>query len=294
MENLVIGCALGYSLSKIRPWIHTLRENAKYDDDVVLYTRGIASNEKLELLTDYKVAILDFPHGYQHTSPPHVARFEIISHFLRINSDKYKNSLVLTTDVRDVIFQDDPFLFRKMPTIPGVELVVSRENLKYKDEPWGKNNIITTMGYDIAQRLMETNIKNVGVFGGTHLGVMTVCGFIADWCRSTKPNAIMDQAVYNHFLEIPLIKNVVKESYDDEAWCVNLGTTKYAIEAGAGDIGMSYQRREVDLENYGYLEKQPIIENGKVFDPYRKQLYSIVHQWDRVPELRKAYKKLAY
>ncbi len=283
MGSLVVGCGLGYSLATVRPWIHTLREH--YVGDVVLFTMGMSPQEVSELENKYNVIVKSIPSGGLK-SPPHVARFEILNGYLS-NTHTYHH--IVTTDVRDVVFQADP-----IPAVEnsGCHLYASQEWIKYKDEPWGKKNIEDYLGTTVASGLMDKAIANVGVFGGSYVGMLSAFGYIDTVCKSINPNAIMDQAVYNHFLSSPIIENNTRVAFDDEAWCINLGTTKHAIEAGAGDIGVAFQCGLVNIDDYGYLEEQPIIKDGVVKNAYNEKEYAIVHQWDRVPELRKRYKQL--
>lgn len=282
MGSLIIGCGLGYSLATVRPWIHTLREY--YKGDVVLFTMDMPSQGVSELENQYDVMVSDVSKS-SLSSPPHVARFELLHDFLV----KSYYSHIITTDVRDVVFQADP-----MPAAEnsGCHLYISREWIKYKDEPWGKRNIEDTLGQKVANTLMDETVANVGVFGGSYVGVLSAFGYIDRMCKSINPNAIMDQAIYNYFLTIPIVEEKIRIAFDDEAWCINLGTTKHAVEAGAGDIGVAFQRGLVNINDYGYLEEQPIIKDGVVRNAYNEKEYAIVHQWDRVPELRKRYKQL--
>ena len=73
---------------------------------------------------------------------PHVQRFISIYQYLSANPARY----VITTDVRDVVFQKNPINWLDL-YLGNKTVAVASECLRYKDEPWGDNNIKETFGF---------------------------------------------------------------------------------------------------------------------------------------------------
>ena len=77
----------------------------------------------------------------------------------------YELKNVITTDVKDVIFQTNPseWLERKL----GYNRVnVASESIKYEDEEWGKNNLLKSFGQAIYDEHKENTIYNAGTIAG--------------------------------------------------------------------------------------------------------------------------------
>ena len=77
-------------------------------------------------------------------------------------------------------------------------------------------------------------------------------------------------------------QNQTFRTNNDDAWAAQMGATIYAVEAGSGDLGQ-FGNKEKYLKDY--IGAQPKIENGVVVNSNDKT-FIIVHQWDRVPDLK--------
>lgn len=109
-----------------------------------------------------------------------------------------------------------------------------------------------------------------------------------------RPIQIVDQAVYNFLINTDPLLNDTWFTTNDDGWAVQLGTSVKAVEAGAGDLGA---RVKEDAENWKkyhmfYEDTQPTYkEDGMIVNKYDKP-FVIVHQWDRVPEMKDQIEKL--
>lgn len=103
-RNLVLGACGGYSFDQIAPFVRSLRAT-KYDGDIVFLDYGLSEDVKFKL-SKYDVIVqpLTVPAGIDVV---HQHRFGEAVKFLRSRSLHYDR--VLLTDVRDVVFQKDPF-----------------------------------------------------------------------------------------------------------------------------------------------------------------------------------------
>jgi hypothetical protein len=200
----------------------------------------------------------------------HVERFLHIYNYLKDNEFRY----VITTDVKDVIFQKDPFIqLDEMLTGTGKDLVFASESILYKNEPWGDNNLMETFGPYIHDIFKENEIYNVGVLAGKGDAMRDLALNIFLACVG-KPIKICDQSTFNVMISMnPYLKTSLYAKSED-GWACQLGTT--------------VDPSKIDQFQQFLLERSPKMENDKVVTAnYRQQEFSIVHQYDRVPEWRK-------
>ena len=205
----------------------------------------------------------------EHKSPfmVHVERFIHIFNYLKENNFRY----VITTDVKDVIFQSDPFVeLDKLITESGKDLVFASESMLYKDEPWGNQNLIETFGPFIHNIFKENEIYNVGVLAGKADAMRDLALNIFLACMG-KPIKICDQSTFNVMINMhPYNKNSLFMK-SEQGWACQLGTTA--------------DPTKIESFRPHLLELTPKFENGKVTTSYGKP-FTIVHQYDRVPEWR--------
>jgi hypothetical protein len=284
-KDLIIGGASNYKYDDVKYWINSIKKSG-FDGDIVLVVTNIALAE-LEKIAEKGVQILaygqkDADGNYSSNSkmPPHVERFFHIWNFLNTTKEEYE--FVVTTDVRDVVFQRNPMTFLRGDTFSG--FIAAGEGLAYKDEPWGNNNYLQAFGPFFHNIIKDKEIYNVGVMAGEMDLVRDMLLMILQ-LSINRPIPIVDQAVYNFILNTDVFKNRTEFFGNGAGWACNLGTTLPAIASGSGDIGMKNDPTAQLLYQTKYMAEQPIInEEGIVYNSYDMPFY-IVHQYDRVAGL---------
>lgn len=257
-KNLIIGGFTNYGINQLKPWVISAKEVAGLDNDVVLVT-GNTTQETIDWLKGKYVTVV--PMLQVPNVPVHVLRFLSIYDFLKNNGHKYE--YVVTTDVKDVYFQTDPFKF-----LVDRELVVASEGLKYKDEPWGNDNLYQAYGSYVYEHFKDNEIFNVGTFGGKSEYVKDMVFHIFT-NGINRPIPICDQAVFNVLLNTQPFKDVATRTIQ---WAAELGTIM--------------DPSKIEHFRPNLLCDEPIWEDGKL--KYSDGLvFPIVHQYDRVPELKK-------
>lgn len=257
-RNLIIGGFTNYGINQLKPWVLSAKVHGGDNTDVVL-VYGNASEETLDWLQDQGV-VLQPMLGVQNV-PIHVLRFLSIYEYLRHHYQDY--DYVITTDVKDVYFQTDPFKF-----LVGHKLVIASEGLKYKDEPWGNENLYQAYGPYVYEQFKENEIFNVGTFGGQSEYVKDMV-FNIFTNAINRPIPICDQAVFNVLINTQPFKDVVTQT---DSWAAELGTI------------MDPSKIEHFRPNLIFSE--PVFEDGLLKDCVGF-IYPIVHQYDRVPEIKK-------
>lgn len=283
-KDLIIGGAANYTYDQIKFWINSIQRSG-FTGDIVLAVTNMQIVD-LEKIAEKGVQILaygqkDADGNYTSNSgmPPHVERFFYIWNFLS-QSENYR--YVITTDVRDVVFQRNPSEFLEY-SLEMHDLLAAGEGLKYRDEPWGNNNLLQAFGPFFHNRIKDSQIYNVGVIAGKHRTVQDLLLLLMQMSLN-RPIAIVDQAVYNFILSMETFSNQTNFVGNDTAWCVNLGTTLGAIASGAGDIGMRNDPTAQILYQSKYMSRQPSIEHDIVKNGYGDVCF-VVHQYDRIAGL---------
>jgi hypothetical protein len=292
MKNLVIGNATGYTWDHLKYWVNSLRQTG-YSDDVVIVGSDM-NGETVKKLTSEGIVLNLFGNrtedgGVETKGPgvPHVERFFYLWTFLQ---DKKYDQIVMT-DTRDVVFQKNPFKWLDKP-LSMYQFVAASEGMRYKNEPWGNTNLYQAFGPHYYNLMKNRYINNVGVLAGTQLFVESLVGMIFQVSLG-RPIPIVDQAVYNYLLTVPLFREKVFWTSHGDPWAVNLGTTIEAVASGSGDLGKLCENNQDELNKYGmnYEDVQPVIEDDGTIKTPGGSLYAIVHQWDRIPSLKAKIEK---
>lgn len=257
-KNLIIGGFTNYGINELKPWVISAKEVAGFDNEVVLVT-GNTSQETLDWLKGKYVTVVPMLHV--PNVPIHVLRFLSIYDYLKNHGHKYE--YVVTTDVKDVYFQTNPF-----EKLKGKKLVVASEGLKYKDEPWGNENLYQAYGPYVYEQFKNNEIFNVGTFGGESEYVKDMVFHIFTNAIN-RPIPICDQAVFNVLINTQPFLDVIEHTHD---WAAELGTIM--------------DPSKIEQFRPNLLVVEPFFENGLLKD-YTDKVFPIVHQYDRVPELKR-------
>jgi len=262
-KNLIIGGFSGYEYPQVQRWVESVCAVADSNTDKVMAI-GKTSQETQDKLISMGFILIDMP--IADNIPVHVLRFICIYEFLKTRYTNYK--YVVTTDVRDVIFQRNPFEWIVNYMDPRKSLIAASESMKYKDEPWGNQNLMETYGPYIYENFKFNEIYNVGVLAGESEYIKDLV-FNIFVNGVNRPIPIVDQAVYNVMIQTQPFKDAIDFVSHDSGWACQLGTT--------GDP------RKIDYFRENLLGPEPVYKDGAVYTSSGEKYY-IVHQYDRVPD----------
>lgn len=294
IKDVIIGGSTNYDWKKLQYWVKSIQKSGFKGDIVVVATN--ISGETVKKLRDNDVIIQAFGKptedgGFEYDSKmaPHVDRFIYIHDYLSKNKENYRYAIV--TDTRDVIFQSDPTEWLRENLDLTKSIVASSEGLAYKHEPWGDKNLLDTFGKYVYDKYKDNLIYNVGTIAGSVDEVTDLLLLLFE-LSINRPIPIVDQAVYNFIIDLQPFCFETLFTTNESGWAVQLGTTFAAIESGAGDIGQMIKVNKDLLQDYKdvYQDVQPVINEHEVSTPDGDK-YCIVHQWDRIPELKQKIEK---
>ena len=280
MKNLVIGAAHNLTWDKCRVWAKSLRASG-YTGDAVLVYFGDIPLEITQNLFNLNIPIAQFtPLG--PTQNVCVTRFIAYHSLLKMAPLKY--DWVTATDVTDVVFQTNPDRF--IETVDkhyedGVKYnhIASSENLSYEDEAWGKNNLIHSFGNYQYDMMANNLIYNAGVMSAKQFRMEDICDMIFNLCVG-RPQFIVgeggpDQAAYNVILSKPSLNYNTYYSNHDIGWACQCGTTM-----------------DPNRSHYHSIGDSPVPKfDGEFVTTSHGDRYCIVHQYNRVPELREYFER---
>lgn len=263
-KDLIIGGCTNYGINQLKPWVLSINEVCDENVHKVMVV-GNATKETRDWLVKQGFEIFDM---LQINAPVHVARFLSIYEYLRNNYLKYR--YVVTTDVKDVFFQYSPFNWLQ-ENLGSCKLVAGSEGMYYKDEPWGNENLMQTYGTYIYEQFKDNKIYNVGTIGGDAEYVKDLV-FNIFTNAVNRPIAIVDQAVYNVLIQTQPFFDVIKFADQVDGWACQAGTT--------------VDPSKIEHFRPFLTEEEPQFDNGVVWTSER-DMFAIVHQYDRVPEWKK-------
>jgi hypothetical protein len=271
MKDLIVGCSTNYDWAKLKYWVNSINASGFEGDKVLILMN--CDKDTVEKVTEAGFSIIAFNQDdkgnlvYQSQLMVHVERFVHIYKLLKDNLYRY----VITTDVKDVIFQKNPIEWLEKNLTEKEDLVFASESIKYKDEPWGRENLTQCYGQGIYEDFKNNTIFNVGVLAGRGYAMRDLVLQLFLNCLN-RPIPIVDQAVFNVMISRHPYLKTSQYMKSEDGWACQLGTTA--------------DPSKVESFRPYLLEPSPKLEGDKVVTSEGLE-YTIVHQYDRVPEWKK-------
>jgi len=193
-RDLVIGSAFNLTWDQCKYWVNSLNRSG-FAGDKIICTFG-ASNEFMRKLSENGIEVFDFRSLEQGE---HICSSRFIVYPVAIKQKDIIYRKILATDVTDVVFQLNPSDFFNEDG--GYNILASSENICYKDEPWGAQNMNLSFGPSAFDRVKDRSIYNAGVMAGSHDLMLDLFFNISSLCIG-KPQHVPgggapDQAAYN-------------------------------------------------------------------------------------------------
>jgi hypothetical protein len=272
-KDLIIGAFNNYTdYDVLKPWVQSIKDTG-FKGDIVLVAIG-TTLELTKRLVEEGVTVLTAERNDKMMI--HMQRFIHIYNFLKEHEDEYR--FVVSTDVRDVIFQFDPtkFLHDNINASYVKGIITSSESIKIKDEEWNRENIRKNFGDYFYNEVKDNDVCNVGILAGKSSYIKELCFYLYQFSLN-RPDWVADQAAYNMLLGTKLWSEKTLMTRLEDAWTVNAHVTN-----------------KPDMLNiFGpyLLEKRPSMNEDGLIVNSNGNPFVIVHQYDRVPEWMEYFSK---
>lgn len=246
--DMVLGYATGYGVPQVEAFVRSLR--AVFHGHVALVVDD--RPDLIAFLTAHGIEALH-PEAEEGVWTPHpvVARF---SAYARILNQRPEVRNVVITDVRDVIFQSDPFA----EPVSELEFFVENEAASLSSHAFNMKHMRAMVGDGLVRAIQDRACVCVGVVVGPREAVQRFSRMILMMCaipRSRVGGAFgADQAACNLLAHLGLLGGEVRGNYSRVA-----------------TIGLTPG------------ERMGLVDGG-IVNP-DASLSPIVHQYDRIPHL---------
>ena len=274
MKDMVIGSITGYDFDKIRPWVNSL-DRSGFDGTKAMLCYNV-SQDTVKELTDRGYQIFAFNRNeqtgdfeYRRVFSIVVERFLHLWYFLKEHRGTHR--YIITTDVKDVIFQYNPSAWLEQ-NMGNKKINVASESIAYGKEDWGANNLQKSFGHLIYKDMENNIIANAGTISGDFDTMIDLFLNIYLLCNGTSHQVDggggPDQAALNVLLNMKAYADITNFAPSESGWAAQLGTT-------GPQIADKYADRLV--------EKSPIMIDNVVCTSQGIP-FALVHQYDRVPD----------
>lgn len=286
-KDLVITAITGYTFDQIAPWCNSLdRSGFSGVKAIVCYNTNHATIQEL-VGRGYAVLAFEKDPITGHYSYPNKNFSIVVERFLHywvmLNNPKNQESIryVIATDAKDVIFQRNPSDYLDTLNPFNDYILASSEGIQYENEPWGVNNLTQSFGPIMYENHKKNTIINCGVLAGSFDLFMGLCKTIyllsAGTIQHVPGGGGPDQAALNLILDTPAYKSRTIVTRHSGAWAAQLGTMM--------------DPNKIEAYRPHFTEPEPKFEWGLVLNS-NGDPFTIVHQWDRVPEIRSYVERL--
>ncbi|MEQ9443514.1 MAG: hypothetical protein RIG62_31030 [Cyclobacteriaceae bacterium] len=277
-KNVILTSGSGYQFYQLQAFIETLFQT-DYDGELAFFISD-TDETTLHKLREYPILLIPFsykhpylpehpdiaaqiPEDIDFTPHPKTIRYIMYLAFLKARKESYKN--VMLSDVRDVIFQKDPFDF----SIDGkIYSFLEDKSQKIKDNYYNALWLKEAFGQDTLDRIGENYIVCSGITIGDYHPMVEYLEKLTHYIiYVVKDRGCKDQGIHNYLIYTNQIKNI-KLITDDEGAVSTITTHKPASSVMLND------------------EKNVINKHH--------QIINIVHQYDRHWQLLWKYNKREY
>lgn len=224
MRNLLIGAISGnYGIKDVDRWVESSNEFG-CERILLLYNNTNSELSEYLLSKNIDVVVPEFDMYGQYTTKfeTNTANNDLESSYNLVHNVRFfhiwqilndaEYDKVLITDVRDVYFNRDPFVY-----VPHNLIIASSEVVKYENEDWNKRHLFVNLGGMGTDALIDKEVYNVGVFGGCGHYVRNICRDI--YLMSIGKKLVADQTSFNY---------LIQTTYKDDVMFTDL-TNNFAV-----------------------------------------------------------------
>jgi hypothetical protein len=281
MKDIVIGCITNYTFENIKLFVNSIdRSGFSGHKVMIVYNVPFSTVDELKKrgwdVIGFNRDDLNQRYTYRDNFIVTVDRH--LHYYLTLKQLSEENPgglrYVMAIDPKDVIFQYNPSKWLE-ENLGDKKINVGCESVKYKDETWGRSNLLESFGEIVYDRCKDNLIYNAGTIAGKWEAMSELFLNVYLMCQGS-PSMTPDQAAMNVTLSLEPFKSITKFSMSEDSWAAQCGTTVDPIK----------------LKQYGdkLVEPSPYLD-GDVVKTSTGIPFAIVHQYDRIPEWNKIITK---
>jgi hypothetical protein len=249
MKDLVISAIANYLPEKIKIYVESLNDSG-FDGDKIMICYNLPQ-ETVEYLTLKGWEC----YGGELVGHPHMKR--LIDMWWFLQNDERKWNRIITTDVRDIVWQTNPSNW--LSDNLNSEIIVASECIKNQDEPWAHKNIHEGYGPIFWDLIKENVVANVGVIAGKYQSVKDLLQLVWLVSQAGDTRHFTDQSALNLIINNSLLKDKIEVNSD------------FALQVDTLKKDTRFEKKTYSIQN-------EIVMNGEI-------PYVLVHQYDRIEEL---------
>lgn len=250
MKDLVISAIANYLPEKIKIYVESLNDSG-FDGDKIMICYNLPQ-ETVEYLTLKGWEC----YGGELVGHPHMKR--LIDMWWFLQNDERKWNRIITTDVRDIVWQTNPSNW--LSDNLNSEIIVASECIKNQDEPWAHKNIHEGYGPIFWNLIKENVVANVGVIAGKYQSVKDLLQLVWLVSQAGDTRHFTDQSALNLIINNSLLKDKIELNSD------------FALQVDTLTKDNRFEKKTYSIQN-------EIVMNGEI-------PYVLVHQYDRNGELK--------
>ncbi|MHA1381096.1 MAG: hypothetical protein ACTSRG_22235 [Candidatus Helarchaeota archaeon] len=218
-KNLILGLVKGYDYNIIKPFILSLKKTG-FKGDVCFFISEL-DKHTIDSLRKHRIHLIPFKDEYPFLSNvsyagdllpeysakkmlPNCSRYIMYYLFMLKNKEKY--SKVFLIDVRDVIFQRDPFDFKNNK---GLCCFLEEKQITIKNNRWNAVRIKKAFGRDVYEKIADKNIVCSGVTMGETKNIMDYLMKMTKILTQKEATLNIDQAVHNYLIYTNQLRDVI-------------------------------------------------------------------------------------
>jgi len=257
---IILGCITKYLPEDIKPYVESIDQSGFL-------------GKKVMLVYDVPQQTIDYLKSkgwelYGGELQQHIIlqRFRDVYKLL----DNYLDETIIWTDVKDVIFQQDPTKW--IESNMKKEIMAFSESIKLKDDPWAVVNSGTSFPMEW-EWLQNKTSYCAGTIVGKGFALKDLFIEIYRWSMtSSNQGQLSDQAAYNVLINLNHFKENVQFVNQEEGFVTQLGTVLI---------------KKDEFKNV-LLEPTPIYSEGNLYTQDGKE-FCLIHQYDRDSKLKNEF-----
>lgn len=253
-----MGAAYGYKIEDLKPFVLSLRRH--YNGEVLFIT-GQLDVQSQNFFNQHNIFTYELEHVYQNPREIQLDRYLMYRDILEENFTDVER--ILITDVRDVMFQADPFGHEVKS-----QLEFFHEPASYDRCKCNGNWIATVFGHDRLEQIKDNLVICSGTTIGTRQGIVDYINIMIEEIEKVRAR------------NIPLF-NGIDQPIHANAIYNNRFKDFMMYHNGRGPISTIHHQMILRIDRMGQL-----LNDDNTVVP-------IVHQWDRADRVKTVLEKTA-